>query len=136
VSREGLQNWSSTVTVPGGKTVEVVAMLAQAKPKAEPPSAVEPRLDVSSLVAHKNQLVSMLGAGLVGGGLCVATVGTVVWIQQARGAYGNFDSGVTGPVLLAGGLAGAIAGSVLIYLHWGTVGVGMTAYGPTVSGRF
>jgi hypothetical protein len=138
VEKMGMQPWSANVTVKGGKTVEVVAMLEQARPlaKGDARLAAQPGLEVGAPPpGRKSQLGSMLGAGLIGGGMSIAVVGTVVWIQQERGAYGNFDSGVTGPLLLAGGLVGAIAGGVLIYMDR-DVAVGLTAYGLMVSGTF
>jgi hypothetical protein len=69
--------------------------------------------------------------------LAVATVGTVVWIQQAQGSYGTFDSGATGPVLLVGGVVGMLAGGVVLYVSRDTsVSAGMTSRGPVVGGRF
>jgi hypothetical protein len=71
--------------------------------------------------------------GILGAGLAVATVETVVWIQQAQGSYGTFDSGATGPVLLVGGVVGMLAGGVVLYVSRDTsVSAGMTARGPVV----
>jgi hypothetical protein len=83
------------------------------------------------------EYLPLLGAGLVGAGLSAVAVGTVVWIQQERGAYGSFDSGSTGPLLVAGGVVGAFAGGVMVYLFRDKpVAVGASACGPMVSGRF
>ena len=79
-------------------------MLEEAHP-VEPVGAVRsPGLDVSTVRSQISGLGKTIGAGILGAGLAVATVGTVVCIQQAQGSYGTFDSGATGPVLLVGGV--------------------------------
>jgi hypothetical protein len=95
-------------------------------------------VDVSTVAPpRKSDLGKTLGGGLLGAGLAVATVGTVVWIQQAEGSYGTFNSGATGPGLLVGGVVGMLAGGVVLYLSRGSsVSAGMTARGPVVGGRF
>jgi hypothetical protein len=47
------------------------------------------------------------------------------------------QAGPTGPLLVAGGVVGTLAGGVMVYLFRDRlVAVGANAYGPTVSGRF
>lgn len=139
VARDGARTWSQTITVLGQKTREVVVMLEEARP-VEPVVAVavrSPGLDVSRVRSQGSGLGKTIGGGILGAGLAVATVGTVVWIQQAEGSYGTFDSGATGPVLLVGGVVGMLAGGVLLYVSRdSSVSVGMTASGPAVGGRF
>jgi hypothetical protein len=137
VAREGSRTWSQTITVLGQKTREVVVMLEEARP-VEPAVALRsPGLDVSTVRSQRSGLGKTIGGGILGAGLAVATVGTVVWIQQAQGSYGTFDSGATGPVLLVGGVVGMLAGGVLLYVSRDTsVSAGMTSSGPVVGGRF
>jgi hypothetical protein len=137
VAREGSRVWSQTVTVTGQKTIEVVAMLEETPPPVVVAVPARTGVDVSTVPMRKSDLGKTIGAGIVGAGLAVATVGTVVWIQQAQGSYGTFDSGATGPVLLVGGVVGMLAGGVLLYVSRdSSVSVGMTARGPAVGGRF
>jgi hypothetical protein len=77
-----------------------------------------------------------IGSGIVGAGSAVAVTGTVVWIQQARGSYGTFDSGATGPALLVSGVVGMLVGAGVVY--WGNqaLTVGLNARGPVVGGAF
>ena len=137
VARDGSRTWSQTITVLGQKTREVVVMLEEARP-VEPVGAVRsPGLDVSTVGSQRSGLGKTIGGGILGAGFAVATVGTVVWIQQAQGSYGTFDSGATGPVLLVGGVVGMLAGGVLLYVSRDTlVSAGMTSRGPVVGGRF
>jgi hypothetical protein len=122
------------VTVTGQKTIELVAMLEDAPPVAVP---TRPSVDVSTELSRKSDLGRTIGGGILGAGLAVATVGTVVWIQQAQGSYGTFDSGATGPVLLVGGVVGMLAGGVLLYVgRDSSVSAGMTSRGPVVGGSF
>jgi len=137
VEREGSRIWSQKVTVTGQKTIELVAMLEDAPPVvATVPT--RPSVDVSPAEpSRKSDLGRTVGGGILGAGLAVAAVGTVVWIQQAQGSYGTFDSGATGPVLLVGGVVGMLAGGVLLYVgRDSSVSAVMTSRGPVVGGRF
>jgi hypothetical protein len=137
VEKDGMQPWSQTITIVGGKTVEVVAMLEQAISVVSQASARSLALDGTPKENRGSRVGSILGAAIAGAGLAVAVTGTVVWIQQESGSYGSFDSGVTGPALLAGGIIGMVAGGGLLY--WSrerTVSLGMSASGPVVGGRF
>lgn len=137
VARDGSRAWSQTVTVVGGKTVEMVAMLEEARPVEPVIAERSPGLDVNAVRSQRSGLGKTIGGGILGAGLAVATVGTVVWIQQAQGSYGTFDSGATGPVLLVGGVVGMLAGGVVLYVSRDTsVSAGMTSRGPVVGGRF
>ena len=144
--KAGMKSWSTTVKITGGKTTEVTGLLEAYSPGAATSVVVAgagggPAVDVARPAAGPTKqasgLLPLLGAGLVGSGLSVVVVGAVVWIQQERGAYGDFDSGATGPLLVAGGVVGALAGGVLVYVTRDRpVTVGLNAYGPTLGGRF
>jgi len=137
VAKDGFETWSSKVRVVAGKTVEVVAILEQAKPRALAAGVVPPYLDVGRPVAGSSRVPGIIAGGLLGAGVSVATIGAVIWIQQKSGAFEGYQTGATGPALLAGGLLGALAGGVGLYLTRDRpVAVGMTAYGPMVAGRF
>lgn len=139
VEKIRMKSWSTTVKITSGKTTEITALLEAEVPRVAPAVPTAPGIDVTR-PAHTKQMkgyLTLLGSGLIGAGLSVAAVGTVVWIQQERGTYGAFDSGSTGPLLVAGGVVGALAGGVMMYLFRDKpVAVGANAYGPTVGGRF
>lgn len=141
LEKAGMKSWSTTVKITGGKTTEVTGLLEADNSRVATAVQAAAGLDIARPAsAPKRQtsaLLPLIGAGLIGGGLSVVAVGAVVWIQQERGAYGEFDSGSTGPLLVAGGLVGALAGGVLVYLTRDRpVTVGLNAYGPTMGGRF
>lgn len=137
VEREGYKPWSQTVRVEGGKTTEMVAMLV--KENVAPKIADEPNLkmEASASQASGSQTQNLIGSGLFGGGLAVALVGATIWIHQASGYYGDFNSGNTGPSMVAGGIVGLALGAVLMYTSEDkTIAVGLTSRGPMVAGRF
>lgn len=141
LEKAGMKSWSTTVAITGGKTTEVTGLLEADNPRVATAVPVAAGLDISRPVSsptrQNSALLPLIGAGLIGGGVSVVAVGAVVWIQQKRGTYGNFDPGSTGPLLVAGGLAGALAGGVLVYLTRDRpVTAGLNAYGPTLGGRF
>jgi hypothetical protein len=138
VAKVGMKSWSTTAKIMGGKTTEITTPLEAEVPRLASPVPTL-AIDVTRPAPAKQMkgYLPICGAGLVGAGLSLAAVGTVVWIQQERGNYGSFDSGPTGPLLVAGGVVGALAGGVMVYLFRDRpVAVGANAYGPTVSGRF
>lgn len=134
VQRDGAKAWSDTVEISGGKLSEVAAAVEAAPPVAD---VVGQRAGLDAAGdAEGSRLGWTIGSGVVGAGLAVAVTGTVVWIQQARGSYGTFDSGATGPALLVGGLVGMLVGSGVIYWSNRSLTVGLNARGPVVGGVF
>lgn len=139
VAKAGMKSWSTTVRITGGKTTEITALLETDVPRVAPTVPSAPGVDVTRPAPAKQMkgYLPLLGAGLIGAGLSTAAVGAVVWIQQERGTYGSFDSGSTGPLLVAGGVVGAFAGGVMVYLFRDKpLAFGANVYGPTVCGRF
>ncbi len=139
VAKAGMKSWSTAVRITGGRTTEITALLETEVPRVATPLPSAPGIDVTRPAPAKQmrEYLPLLGAGLIGAGLSAVAVGTVVWIQQERGNYGSFDSGSTGPLLVAGGVVGALAGGVMVYLFRDRpVAVGANTCGPTVGGRF
>jgi hypothetical protein len=134
--QEGFVPWMQTIEVVGGKTKEVLVMLERNSSANR--VGTRPGLVLStSRRPGRDRTLSMVGASVFGAGLAVATVGTVIWIQQESGDFGHFNTGVTGPILVVGGVAGMAVGSAVVYAdREKTVAVGMSAMGPVVKGSF
>ena len=134
--QEGYMPWMQTFEVVGGKTKEVLVMLE--RNTVVPTVASRPGLDISTSKGPvRDRTLSLVGASVFGAGLAMATVGTVIWIHQESGTFGQFDSGITGPILVAGGVAGMVLGSVFVYEdREKAVSVGLSSMGPVVRGRF
>jgi hypothetical protein len=136
VEREGSNSWSDTVAITGGQISDVVPALEASRPVVVDVGS-DQRTGLDAGETGRSRLGWTIGAGIVGTGLAISITGTVVWIQQARGSYGTFNSGSTGPGLLVGGLVGMLASSVLMYwTRERSVSLGMMGKGPALGGSF